>query len=64
MELEFVNSNKDGDFLAVNGFIFRQEKIINEKRIWRCTEYRTAQCKSRCHSQDGILTKQPTEHNH
>ena len=64
MALEFVKSNKGGEFLLLDGFTFRQEKIINEKRIWKCTEYGTAKCKSRCHSKYGILTKQPTEHNH
>jgi hypothetical protein len=64
MPLDFVRSNKGGEFLVVNGHTFRQEKIINEKRIWKCTEYRTSKCKSRCHSKDDILTKQPTEHNH
>ena len=64
MELEFVMSNKGREMLVVDGCPFRLEKTIKEKKIWKCTEYRTAKCKSRCHSKDGILTKQPNQHNH
>ena len=50
--------------MIINGYTFRKEKIINDKKIWRCTEYRKARCMSRCHTKYEVITKQPTEHNH
>ena len=64
MSLEYVKSNKGSFLLVINNFTFSSEKIYNGKYMWRCTEYWLAKCKSRCHTKDGILTKQPTKHNH
>jgi len=62
--MEFVKSNKGADFLVVDGYTFRKEKVIQEKEIWRCTEYRKAKCRSRCHTIGSNFEKLPTEHNH
>ncbi|CAH2321142.1 Hypothetical predicted protein [Pelobates cultripes] len=62
--LEYVKSSKGADLLVVNGCTFRQERIIHGKRIWKCTEYSTVRCNSRCHTLDGVITKGPSEHNH
>ena len=64
MPLEYIKSNKGSDILVIDNFTFVTEKIYKGKNLWKCTEYRTAKCKSRCHTMNDIITKQPTEHNH
>ena len=64
MQLEYMKSNKGGNVLVVNNFTFVTEKIYKGKHLWRCTEYRTAKCMSRCHTENDVFTKQPTDHNH
>ncbi|KAM4794914.1 FLYWCH-type zinc finger-containing protein 1 [Rhinophrynus dorsalis] len=64
MPLEFIRSNKGAKLLVVDGCTFRQEKIINGKCIWKCTEYSSGRCGSRCHTKDGVICKEPSEHNH
>ncbi|XP_051775205.1 uncharacterized protein LOC127525924 [Erpetoichthys calabaricus] len=64
MALEYVKSNKGADLLVFEGNTFRKEKTINGKHIWKCTEYRTGKCSSRCHTKNGLLVKRPSTHNH
>lgn len=63
MPLEFVKSQKNHDLLKYNGFLFRKEKVINSKIIWKCIEYRTHGCRGRCNTlNDSVVLE--TCHNH
>lgn len=64
MGLEYARNNKGSEFLIANGYIFGNEKMINDKKIWKCTEYHTTKCRSCCHKKCDTITKQPNEHNH
>ena len=64
MAVEYLKSNKGSDLLVLENLTYVTEKIYTGKHMWRCTEYRTAKCKSKCHTKNNIVTKQPTEHNH
>ena len=64
MALEYITNNKGKNFLLVDNFTFYREKIYKGKYFWRCTEYLTGKCLSRCHTKDNVITKRATDHNH
>lgn len=63
MPLDFVTSQKKHSLLKHNGFLHRKEKEINGKIIWKCIEYRTQNCRGRCHTA-GDLVVVESVHNH
>ena len=57
MPLEFVKSNKGRDLLLVDGFTFRFEKGIKEKKHLKCTEYPKFKCHAQCHTYNQDIVK-------
>ena len=63
MPLEFVKSNNGHYLLLVDGFTFRFEKSIKEKKHCKCTEYPKFKCRARCHTDNQDIVK-VSSHNH
>lgn len=63
MSLHYVKSNKGRDLLLVDGYTYRFEKTINEKKHWKCTDYAKFKCRARCHTENEEVLK-VSSHNH
>jgi hypothetical protein len=64
MSFEIIKSKRGNDILKYNGFLYRKEKTIGEKKIWRCLEYDSTKCVGRCHTVENRVIKFTDNHNH
>lgn len=53
MSLEYINSQRGQDLLVYKRFIYKKDRTICEKVIWRCNENKN--CKGRMHTMQGKL---------
>ena len=64
MPLELIKSSWGKDLLIVDNCTFRVEKVVKERTIWKCTEYKKNRCLARCHTVRDAVVKQMGDHNH
>lgn len=64
MSFQFVKSLKGRDQLVKDGFSFHRNRQKGEKIFWRCNEYSSLRCTSRCSTHKDVMVKGPTPHNH
>ena len=64
MALEFVKSQKGKNLLVVEGYTFRNERVLTGRTFWKCTEYRKHKCLARCHTENDQIIKNLGTHNH
>jgi hypothetical protein len=64
MSFEIIKSKRGNDILKYNGFLYRKEKTIRDKTIWRCLEYDSSKCVGRCHTVGDKVMKFTDNHNH
>lgn len=62
--MEIIKSQKGKDLLVLEGYCFLREKVVDNKIVWRCSEYKISKCMARCHTVDGAVVKKTTNHNH
>lgn len=48
--LEFVKSQKGNNLLIFEGYLFSIHRKSEKKIIWRCTEYKSKNCLTRCYT--------------
>lgn len=63
MTFELITNQKNGKLLNFNSFIYRKEKEMKNKIIWKCVEYNSKKCRGRLHS-SGENVIHITNHNH
>ncbi|XP_065317513.1 uncharacterized protein LOC135925884 isoform X2 [Gordionus sp. m RMFG-2023] len=70
MPLNYVISERGSKQLVHDQYIFRKERIINQKTIWKCVEAykllesRPTRCKGRCHTLNEEVILHIDNHNH
>jgi hypothetical protein len=63
MALQFVTSERGNPMLLYNGFIYKKEKTIGEKTIWKCADYNKNRCPGRVHTMQEEMVRS-TSHLH
>lgn len=59
-----IQTSKGKDCIVYGGHLYYFEKEIEEKKIWKYSEYYKLKCKARIHSVDGTIVHSFGEHCH
>ncbi|XP_069686648.1 modifier of mdg4-like isoform X5 [Periplaneta americana] len=62
--LRFIESAKGNLLLTHNGYIYRMNRQVGDRRFWICSEYKKDGCRGRCVTLGGELSKDASRHNH
>lgn len=63
--MEFIKSKRNTSLLKYQGHVYRrQRKTIKQIIHWRCCLYHEKNCFALLHTNESVLLKGPSEHNH